>query len=395
MELLTDELDVKEYLKAPETVVSMPTPAELAASIEKRLQAGLFKPSILTASPMQQAAALAATREYAASEPFMFVTPSYASTARSDKNETAYKLRNDLGLPTHLIHEVPPDSDEYDDDFVAVVAREFCERADVLKRLNVRFRQGTLSMKDVLDHFEAQENLRVNLSQSRLADRAQLVLDFNDSIDSRSLRRALLAAIEHLVNVEGISASPEDLRRGLNLALIQNESELKEAFRIANARHVSTKAVELPLQIYGEPGLEPARKSAFGVFTKMNNYERQFADLLDGDETGTVKWWLKNPEKASWATRLVRPNGRNFYPDFAVGVSGRRTEVALVEIKDDPGEGRINSEANVEKFSLRHKEYLEVIWTFPEEKKWYMAKLDRPSGRLITDRSFRIEDLRG
>lgn len=45
MELLTDELDVKEYLKAPETVVSMPTPAELAAGIEKRLQAGLFKPS--------------------------------------------------------------------------------------------------------------------------------------------------------------------------------------------------------------------------------------------------------------------------------------------------------------------------------------------------------------
>ena len=183
--------------------------------------------------------------------------------------------------------------------------------------------------------------------------------------------------------------------RWLNLALIQNESELKEAFRIANARHVSTKAVEVPPHISGEPGLAPARKAAFGVFTKMNGYEREFAKLLDDDETGTVKWWLKNTEKEPWATRLVRPNGYNFFPDFAVGVNGRRSELALVEIKDNPGKGRINSEENVEKFSLQHKAYLEVIWTFPEDDIWYKAKLDRPSGRLITDRSFRIEDLRG
>jgi len=51
---------------------------------------------------------------------------------------------------------------------------------------------------------------------------------------------------------------------------------------------------------------------------RLNNEKRAFAKFLDDDNTGTVKWWLKNAESEVWATRLLLPTARRFFPDFIV-----------------------------------------------------------------------------
>lgn len=101
---------------------------------------------------------------------------------------------------------------------------------------------------------------------------------------------------------------------------------------------------------HGLKGLMAACLGAYGVFPeRLNQEERSFAELLDGDESGTFKWWLRTPENERWATQLILPVGKRFFPDFVVGVAGRSTPngIALVEIKDDGETGRLQSDRNL------------------------------------------------
>ncbi|WP_298329450.1 hypothetical protein [Asticcacaulis sp.] len=93
-----------------------------------------------------------------------------------------------------------------------------------------------------------------------------------------------------------------------------------------------------------------------------------FAKMLDNDDSGRIKWWLRNPENEKWATRLILPTGKRFFPDFVVGVAGRNTpdNIALVEIKDDGDTGRLQSDSNAIKIRSVHREYRKVFWSFQE-----------------------------
>jgi type III restriction enzyme len=91
--------------------------------------------------------------------------------------------------------------------------------------------------------------------------------------------------------------------------------------------------------------------------------------MLDNDDTGRIKWWLRNLKREKWATLLILLTGNRFFPDFVVGVSGRRTRdsFALVEIKDDGETGLLHSDSNAAvKIRCEHSEYKKVFWSFRE-----------------------------
>ncbi|MEI6787264.1 MAG: HAD family hydrolase [bacterium] len=47
---------------------------------------------------------------------------------------------------------------------------------------------------------------------------------------------------------------------------------------------------------------------------------RAFAQWLDGDNLGVVRWWLRNSPQQPWSVNVPRPDGRGFFPDFVVGI---------------------------------------------------------------------------
>ena len=128
---------------------------------------------------------------------------------------------------------------------------------------------------------------------------------------------------------------------------------------------------------------------------RLNQEERYFAELLDRDLTGTVKLWMRNPENETWATRLILPSGNRFFPDFVVGVSRRTTPdtIALVEIKDAGETGRLQSDNNVEKIRVQHREYKNVFWTYRSDGEWVRAQYAEGLHRIVPRDKFEIKEL--
>jgi hypothetical protein len=63
-------------------------------------------------------------------------------------------------------------------------------------------------------------------------------------------------------------------------------------------------------------------------------------------------------------------NGKGFFPDFVVGVAGRKTPdgIRLAEVKDTGETGRLHSDANVTKIKTRHRTYLDVLWVSEDQE---------------------------
>jgi type III restriction enzyme len=115
-----------------------------------------------------------------------------------------------------------------------------------------------------------------------------------------------------------------------------------------------------------------------------------------GDTSGTVKWWLRNRENTKWATRIVLPTGRRFFPDFVVGVTNRSTpdSIALVEIKDDGMTGRLQADANLMKIRDQHEEYKNVFWTYrADQGLWARGRYDDGLNRIVPQGAFKIAEM--
>jgi len=67
--------------------------------------------------------------------------------------------------------------------------------------------------------------------------------------------------------------------------------------------------------------------------------------------------------------------------------------LALVEIKDDGSTGRLQSDSNLIKIRVQHKEYRAVWWTVRENGIWTNAELDRERERIYTRGRFDVESL--
>jgi type III restriction enzyme len=390
----------------PPPVQAVPGETE-AVRAERQMSIGLLNPNYATASAERQQSALGAIEGFSeAASPPLFPNLSDVLAPRVSQvqvlppeHQAKYALRTDLGLPTALVREELPNLFDIEGDLCPQIAREFCRAVDMVRMLNVVNSNAELSMRDLFNAGQTDHrDLNIRMSAARIAEQAQAQLMFNDGIDPRRIREAVEGELARLCQKEGIAADTRDIRRAINLAILRQPQALKEAVRIAQGQHIKLENNEpIPNFHFGPTDAPVAKKGAYGRFVgRFNSPERAFADMLDNDDTGKIKWWLRNPENEKWSTRLILPTGKRFFPDFVVGVSGRKTKdnIALVEIKDDGETGRLHSDSNTIKILSNHLEYKKVFWSFREvDGVFVKAVWNQSRNRIFGNGPFEIEEM--
>lgn len=410
IERVTDRLAIEEVgTAAPLTLADVhrpfglpPRPPADDADRQLRLQAlierGLTPGTVATLPAAEQDRAIA-TGEAVMGGSLFESLPEQVVPARP-RAYRGYPLDRSRGVPAALWQERPLLPHELDGDvFLNDVARRFCSNDKILIRLSQMQSQADLLLRDLFNQTVSEEQLSVRLSEARVAERAQQAFVFNDSIDVRRLKRALVEELRRVATNRGVAGEERDFRRAIDLEAMINPDGLKAAVKEAQAIRVRTVNDEpLPLEYPDQTDLPSTRRSAYGVFpSRMTRPERQVAELLDADESGTVMWWLRNVENTTWATRILLPNGRQFFPDFVVGVRGRRSEdsIGLVEVKDDGIDGRLHADVNLIKIRSRHQLYGEVKWTAQGDSGMEWLSLNDRLSRIQGDRPFAVQDLLG
>lgn len=399
-----DSYGATHFLPRPDQPVEGETEADRA---QRQISMGLASPNYAAASSARQQSPRDAVGGLAdPAMPPLFpnlpdvLAPRVARVqAAPQEHQVRYALRTDLGIPTALIREELPNLFDIEADLCPRIASEFCRRVDMTAMLLKVNTNADLSMRDLFNADETdQRSLSVRMSAARIAEQAQMQLTFNDSIDPRRIREAIEVELTRLCRKEGIAATTRDLRRTINLAILRKPQALKDAVRIALSQEMRLESNEpIPPEQFGPKDAPKARKGAYGAFIgRFNIPERAFAEMLDNDDTGRVKWWLRNPENEAWATRLILPTGKRFFPDFAVGITGRKTpdSIALVEIKDDGETGRLHSDSNIMKINSKHREYNKVFWSFHEKDGVFLkAVWNEAHNRIFPSGPFEIEDM--
>mmetsp|Transcript_22631 Transcript_22631/g.37080 ORF Transcript_22631/g.37080 Transcript_22631/m.37080 type:complete len:847 (-) Transcript_22631:1699-4239(-) len=419
MELITDRLDFVEIAQplatemddapAPWIPPKPKTQEERDTRLDQLVMSGFVHDSVKDMSVEVQDEAIQKGESYAnaVQTPLFTGLPEVAApTAERNTSNPAlrpYHLRDDLGLPKALWRELPPDPMAIND-IIEDIAQAFCNRADVRTYLLKRKAKAHLSFEDLFREVATETgqavaglDFGVSLSNAKIAERAQMAFRFNDAIDTGQLKRAIADHLNAICLDEGLDVSKSDIRRAIDLAAMLQPDALTAAIKDANGRNTRLdNGAEIPAQFFGPDGLPPANRASHGVYPhRMNKEERAFAELLDRDNSGVVKWWLRNPENETWATRLVLPSGKRFFPDFVVGVAGRtsRDEIALIEIKDDGSTGRLQSDNNLEKIRVQHREYKNVFWSYWSDGTWVRADYEGSLHRIVERKRFEISEI--
>lgn len=404
--VLSDQLDVVEYGNAPaaqplllanshRSATFAPTPPvnedDRQARLDVLIDEGMIDESVraMPDADVDRAIVAGEATRLAVQTPLFSNLPEHAvQTAQKPKKLTPYKLKRELGIPQALWQEQPLDYRQLSDPvFLHDVSNAFCDASALVGKLGQSLSRASLSLRDLfIDGEERELSLNLRLSNARVAERAQMALQLNDSIDPRLLERALIAALRQRAEDGGYAYTDADLRRTVHLAVMREPDALMAAIKTEQGKRARLENTEpIPETHFDVEDMAPALKAAHGVFpSRMNKPERLFAEMLDADTTGTVLWWLRNPENEKWATRMILPTGNRFFPDFAVGIKGRTTRdcIALVEIKDDGEDGRLHSDKNRTKIQVQHREYRNVFWSY--EKDGRMVELEfNPAMHLI------------
>jgi hypothetical protein len=391
--VLSDQLDVVEYGAAPPaqplllsdahrlTAYVPPPPADDAerqSRLDMLIDEGVIDAHVrgMTPDVVDRAIVAGETARLASQTPLFGNLPEHAGPSAPPKpiKQTAYRLNRDLGLPAALWQEHPLDYRQLNDPvFLSDVANAFCDQSALVGKLGQTLSRASMSLHDLfIDGEEREVSLSLKISNARVAERAQAAFQLNDSIDPRHLERALIAALRSRAEDGGYSFTDQDLRRTIQLAVMREPDALMAAIKIEQGKRARLdNTIPIPETIFDYADLMVAQKASHGVFpSKMNKPERAFAEMLDADTSGTVQWWLRNPENELWATRMMLPTGARFFPDFAVGIKGRtsRDGIALVEIKDDGEDGRLHSDKNRLKIQVQHREYRNVFWSCDSDR---------------------------
>ncbi len=324
--------------------------------------------------------------------------PEHAGPSQPPKptKQIGYRLKSELGLPKALWQEQPLDFRQFNDPaFLNDVANAFCDKSALVGKLGHTQSKATLSLRDLFIAGEEREvSLSLRISNARVAERAQAAFELNDSIDPRHLERTLIAQLRGRAEDGGYAVTDQDLRRTIQLAAMREPEALMAAIKQEQGKRARLDDSQpIPEAIFDFPDVTSARRGSHGIFpSRMNKPERAFAEMLDADASGTVLWWLRNPENETWATRMILPTGKRFFPDFAVGIKGRTTRdgIALVEIKDDGEDGRLHSDKNQLKIQVQHREYRNVFWAYQTDKGFEQLAFNEALNRIMPLRVFDI-----
>lgn len=288
------------------------------------------------------------------------------------------------------------------------------ESADIVRDIVARFRfdedallvaqqaATTILMEEIEifgNHKERPEEIRADLAQKEIDAKAQQTLfkaDDFDVIDLRALHQALSDQLRREFqrkNIDHLFDTDEKIRAGLHKILALRPLQLKRAISEAVAQHtISENCAPIPAELISFLSLDPARLNLYGVFPDdLNTWERPFAEYLDGDLTGTVLWWHRNPPRKPFSVSMPLPGQPDFYPDFVVGIKDRKlgNGILLMETKRVINDQERNA---LVKAQAEHPDYGKVMMIYYEEKReWKVVEYDARMDKNFLDRVLRPE----
>lgn len=182
--------------------------------------------------------------------------------------------------------------------------------------------------------------------------------------------------------------------RFLDVILATHPELLAEAQKAAHAAHAEIlAAADLPEAIVWAEPLPKSTRNIYGVMPAgLNTWEQPFAELLDRDMNRIVKWWHRNEPREPWSVNVLMPDGRGFYPDFVIGIEGRKTEDGA--LLADP---KLNFQRDDEapKVLAEHRAYGRVMILFRDGVRWITVAYDHKANKPILAREFRLSDTIG
>jgi len=250
---------------------------------------------------------------------------------------------------------------------------------------------------DVFAHTIQQEfNFAADLSPAQAAEAAQRALLKNKTFDPRELRRALLRKVQMVMRDEVMveADDPEKVARFLDVILTTHPELLWDAQKAAHAKHAEIlETADIPSEITSVEPLPASTRNVYGVMPAgLNTWEQPFAELLDRDMNKIVKWWHRNEPRQPWSVNVLMPDGRGFYPDFVIGIEGRKTEDnALLA---DP---KLNfaREDEAPKVLAEHRIYGHVMILFRDGVRWMTVGYDAKAQKPVLSKEFRLTDTIG
>ncbi|WP_448208593.1 DEAD/DEAH box helicase [Azospirillum sp. sgz302134] len=298
-----------------------------------------------------------------------------------------YRLRSDLEFPRVFQTEMVPSTFMPLAD--AVAARVHITDGMMMFLLRQYGRVQRIET-DLFEEWRTTSHEDALLSPTRLARESQHAFEFSDRIDPRQVRRALLERLRREAAHRRLAEpSEQDLRRCLDLILAENPRLIAAACRVCMGEVVEVRSTEpLPEAHYAPFPLDPSRLNVYGIYPQdLNTWERPFAELLDEDTSGIVRWWHRNVPHRGHSIAIIKADGHPYFPDFVVGVEGMaNTERArLVEVKE-----RINDDRNEIANRSRHKSYGSALMVRrdPTSKRWQVVKFLEGTGTNVPDRDF-------
>jgi superfamily II DNA or RNA helicase len=250
---------------------------------------------------------------------------------------------------------------------------------------------------DVFTHTMQQEfNFAADLSPTQAAEAAQKALLKNKTFDPRELRRALLRKMQAVMREEimGEADDPEKVAHFLDVILATHPQLLWEAQKVALAKHAEIlEAADLPCEVIWPEPLPSSSRNVYGVMPAgLNTWEKPFAELLDRDSNNIVTWWHRNEPRQPWSVNVLMPDGRGFYPDFVIGIEGRKTENGA--LLADP---KLNFQRDDEapKVLAEHRSYGKVMILFLDGVRWMTVNYDEKAKKPVIAREFRLSDAAG
>jgi hypothetical protein len=311
-----------------------------------------------------------------------------AAPAVTRLSVTAFRYPLKHGMPAVFkTEELPAVMDELVHDLPAMINFD----RDLLlagQRENVQITRVDV---EAFTHAMSKQMVMATLSAEDVRKRAQGLLFRLDYLDPREIRTVLMERLRQEYEKAGISQvanHPARLRNAFDLILAYCPELIQDTAKQCLAKHIVVRdAGPLPVSLDSDVGLRPSEKNIYGVYPSgMNSWEAAFAELLDQDLNGRVKWWHRNPSRAPWSVKVILSSGKGFYPDFVVGLNNRGLGdgVLLVETKF-----YFEDELGIEKVNSEHKVYRRpLILTYEEERRWMSVRYDVARHKNVLDRVF-------
>jgi hypothetical protein len=301
-----------------------------------------------------------------------------------------YPLRGDV--PRRFkTHVVSPDNEVTEED----CAHRFAvSSGDILKALvaKVKVERRTL---EVFTHQIEMEFTNAAMDPDQAARVALKVLTKNDVFDSRELRRALIRKLKATLRELAMDEANDDekVSHMLNVILCGHPELLFAAQKGALGTHCEVEETEeeLPAALTSDDPLVTSRLNVYGVYPAgLNTWELPFAQFLDGDSQNIVRWWHRNLPHKPWSVNVVLDNGKGFFPDFVIGIEGRRREGGAL-LADPKFAFELTQE--LPKSYAEHPSYGRVLIVSRQgNAQWFTVRYDEQRQKAVLGGEFRLAD---